>query len=266
MRRRYKKQYKAKRRGGGIFRSKFFWFCFLALVFFGTSVDIFFFSSIFQIGDIKIEGNQKVSLEEIKNIISKNTDKKFGFVETKSIFLAELGEISEEILNEIPKIAKINLTRNFPNTISAQVVERIPVAIFCALEKCFFIDNEGVAFEEAEEIASDMLKIIKADFNGEVKLGEAPIIREQMADILEIASKLKNLKLSASEFLIKSDARFNIKISEAWEIFLNPQKDIDKQLKNLGIILKEKLPAEKRKNLQYIDLRFDRIYIYPEGL
>jgi len=79
-------------------------------------------------------------------------------------------------------------------------------------------------------------------------------------------SKLKNLKLSAGEFLIKSDARFNIKISEGWEIFLNPQKDIDKQLKNLGIILKEKLPIERRKNLQYIDLRFDRIYIYPEGL
>ncbi|KKQ68623.1 MAG: hypothetical protein A2626_02995 [Candidatus Nealsonbacteria bacterium RIFCSPHIGHO2_01_FULL_38_55] len=265
MRKRYKKQYKVRRKGG-IFRSKFFWFCFLALIFFGTGVDVFFFSSIFQVGNIKIEGNQKVSLEEIENIISKNTDKKFVFMETKSIFLTELSEMSEEILREIPKIAKINLTRDFPNTIFAQVVERIPIAIFCDLKKCFFIDNGGVAFEEAREVASDMLKIIKADFSGEMKLGEAPIKKEQIADIFEIFSKLKNLKLSAGEFLIKSDARFNIKISEGWEIFLNPQKDIDKQLKNLGIILKEKLPIERRKNLQYIDLRFDRIYIYPEGL
>ena len=56
-------------------------------------------------------------------------------METKSIFLTELSEMSEEILREIPKIAKINLTRDFPNTIFAQVVERIPIAIFCDLKK-----------------------------------------------------------------------------------------------------------------------------------
>jgi len=278
MRRRHKKQYRAKK-NGGIFRSKIFWFCFLALVFLGTGIDIVFFSSVFQVGNIKIEGNRKVSLEDIKNIISKNTDKKFGFVETKSIFLAELNKISDEILKDMPQIAKVNLIRDFPNTISAQVVERIPVAVFCQLDKCFLIDNTGVVFEETSEIPGDMPKITKVDFSGEinpvrkvaefsngVKLREAVITGEQTTDILKIALQVKNFGLSAAEFSIKSDARIDIRTSEGWEIFINPQKDIDSQLKNLGIILKEKLPTERRKNLQYIDLRFERIYIYPEGL
>jgi len=264
-RRRYKKQYRVKKKGG-IFRSKIFWFCFLALVFFGTGFDIFFFSSVFQVGDIKIQGNQKVSLEDIKNVISKNTDKKIGFVETKSIFLTELNKISDEILKEMPQIAKVNLIRDFPNTISAQVVERIPVAVFCRSDKYFLIDDGGVVFEETSDVSADMPKITKADFSQEIKLGEAVITEEQTANILETASQIKNLGLSPVEFSIKSDARIDIKISEGWEFFINPQKDIDKQLKNLGIILKEKLPIERRKNLQYIDLRFDRIYIFPEGL
>jgi cell division septal protein FtsQ len=265
MRRRYKKQYKAKRRGG-IFRSKFFWFSFLALIFLGTGVDVLFFSSLFQIGNIKVEGNQRVSMEEIKNIISKGADKKFGFVESKSIFLTGLNKISGDILKEIPQIAKINLIRNFPNTISAQVVERIPSAVFCESKKCFLMDNGGVVYEETNEIPANMPRITNADFNKEIELGEAPLTGEQMDYILKIASQIKVFNLSATEFLIKSDTRLNVKTSEGWQIYLNPQKDIDKQLKNLGIILKEKLPIEKRKNLAYIDFRFDRIYIYPEGL
>ncbi len=265
MRRRYKKQYRAKRKNS-IFRSKYFWFCFLALIFLGTGVDVLFFSSFFQIGNIKIEGNEKVSIEEIKNIISRNTDKKFGVVETKSIFLAELDKINNEILKEIPQIAKIKLIRNFPNTISAQVVERIPSAVFCEFKRCFLMDNGGVAYEDIDKIPANMPRITNANFNKEIKLGEKPITDEQMNYVLKIASQIKVFNLSAIEFLVKSNTRLNVRMSDGWQVYLNPQKDIDKQIKNLGIILKEKLPIEKRKNLAYIDLRFDRIYIYPEGL
>jgi len=35
-------------------------------------------------------------------------------------------------------------------------------------------------------------------------------------------------------------------------------------LTELSILLKERIPPEKRRNIEYIDLRFEKIYIFPE--
>ena len=85
-----------------------------------------------------------------------------------------------------------------------------------------------------------------------------------MAKVLEINSQLeKDIKIK--EALLISENRLNIKTLEGWEIYFNPKKDLNWQIEEIKILLEQKISPENRENLEYVDLRFEKIYIYPES-
>lgn len=269
----YKKPRRTKKKKS-IFRFRFFWLGLLFLVILGTVVYFVVFSSIFKIKEIDISGNQKTGFEELKNLISNQIDKNFL---KRSIFLTNLKEINEMLLEKFPQIAKVNLNRKLPNVLAVQIEERNPVAIFSQAlpsfpeenlggqgQNYFYIDKEGIIFEEISEIPQ-MLKIKKSTSAGDLELGKKIIEKELIAQILKINSELKdNLKIPLTEFLIISERRLNAKTSEGWEIYFNPERDLEWQLTQLSVLLKERIPPDKRRNIEYIDLRFEKIYIFPE--
>ncbi|KPJ54864.1 hypothetical protein AMJ49_07350 [Parcubacteria bacterium DG_74_2] len=267
---RFRKPYKIKRKKS-ILKNRFFWIGVLIIV---ISICLFYlicFLDFFQIEKIEIFGEQKVKTENIKNLIEKEISKKILFFPTKSIFLADLDNIQISILEEFPQITKVNLEREFPRVLKVEVIERKPVAVFVNTSQnfedqnqdiFFFIDRAGIIYERvSEEITKDMFGIKNSGLGRESKLGEQIVEREKLAKILEIERKLKNdLKIQINSVEIVSEQRLNIKISEGWEIYFNLQKSLDWQLTELGLILEKKIPLEKREQLEYIDLRFDKIY------
>ncbi len=259
---RYRKPYRIKKKKSFL-KSRFFWF--LIFTFFITA-GIFYltcFSSIFQIKEIKIFGNEKVASEDIKNLIKEKTIEKFLFLESKSIFLINLSEINKTVLKEFPQIFKIDAKRKFPDKILVKIEERKPLAIFCQAENCFFIDAKGIAFE-ATPLREDFIKLKREDFDSEIKIGEEVIKEALISQILDIQSRLKeNLKVFPKEASIISEERLNVKTSENWEIYFNLKEDLNWQLTKLSLVLKERIPPEKRRNLEYIDLRFEKVYIFP---
>ena len=263
----YKKSYRIKKKKSIllIFKSKIFLLFLLFLIISGAIFYFVVFSSFFQIKEIKISGNKKVSVEEIRKNIAEQVNKRIIFFNTKSIFLADLKEINEILLEKFPRIAKIDLDREFPGNLSAQIEERKPVAIFSEIENYFFVDKEGIIFEKISVIDPQILKIKKSALVVDLKLGEEIIEKEQLDKILKINSKLKDdLKIPVEEILAISKKRINAKTSEGWEIYFNPERDLEWQLDELSILLKKRIPPEKRKNIEYIDLRFDKIFIFPE--
>jgi len=82
------------------------------------------------------------------------------------------------------------------------------------------------------------------------------IERDYLEKILKIQKYLfEELKLGTKEFLVFSQ-RLNVKTDEDWEIYFDPRGDLNWQLTKLNSVLKEKIPPEKRKDLEYIELRF----------
>jgi len=255
-----KYHYKAKKQKRKKVSRKFFWFGFLFGAILASAFYFFIFSSVFQIKEIRVSGDMKVPIEELRNIISEKTEKKIAFFNLKNILLTNLEEVNETILKNFPQIAKVTLEKKFPNVLAAQIEERKPAAFFEQDGRCFFIDNEGVIFKEVIGTESKMLKI-KLNSPVALELGNEVIDKEKIGEILEINSKSA---IPLEEILIVSEGRFNAKTQEGWEIYFNPQRDLAWQLEELSILLREKIPPEDRKNLKYIDLRFDKIYIYPE--
>jgi len=102
-----------------------------------------------------------------------------------------------------------------------------------------------------------LLKIQRLNFDREIKLGERIIEKEILSPILEAETKLReDFKIPVKEISIASNERVNFKTSDDWEIYLNPQKDMSWQLTKLKVDLENLIPFERRKDLEYIDLRF----------
>jgi len=258
----FRKPYRVKRKKS-IFRNRFFWLGILILIIFGGFFYSLIYSSTFQIKEIKISGNQKVLTENLQDTIQNQIEKKVLFLPTKSIFLANLNKISETILEKFPQITQINLDRKFPDILIVEIEEREPAAVFCN-DNCFFIDKEGIVFEELDPNVTRKGNVtLKKDIEREINLGEEIIRTEQLSKILEIESQLReNFKIPIKEVLIVSDQRVDFKTVEGWEIYFNPQGDLNWQLTKLRVVLEEEIPPENRQNLEYIELRFGNFAPY----
>ncbi len=291
---RYKKFYRAKKRKSIIrliLYSRVFWLSCLVLIILGVVFYLVIFSSFFQIEEISIRGNKKVSTENLKSIINNRINKKIFFLNSKSIFLANLEEMSKEILEKFPQISDTDLKRDFPDIVTVKIEERKAIGVWCQphtlnaesiesvennTEKVqgqdsnyFYVDKEGIIFEKekGDPVSSQNLRIRNLVSSIEdIQLGKKVIEKEQLNQILKIESKLKNdLKIPLREISIISEKRLNAKTAQGWEIYFNPKKDIDWQLKELDFLLEEKIPPDKRRNIEYVDLRFEKIYVFPEN-
>jgi cell division septal protein FtsQ len=252
------------RRKRQILKSRFFWFSILFLIIFGGIFYFFVLSDFFQIKKIIITGEQKVSTEDIKSVVENELGRKILFFGTKNIFFVNLNKIRENILKKFPQIEEVEVKRGLPDALHLVVIERKEIGIFCRDINCFLLDHEGVIFESASS-ESPLLKFQNQVLNGELDLGKKVIDKGIIDSISEIGSKLReDLKILIEEVSIVSEENIHVKTSESWEIYFNPEKDLDWQMTELAAILENRIPLEKRKNLKYIDLRFDKVYIFPE--
>jgi cell division protein FtsQ len=254
----YRKPYRIKRKKS-ILKNRFFWIFILTLIFFLGLFYLICFADFFQVKKIEVLGNKEVSTKNIKNFTQIKIKKKILFFPTKSIFLVNSNELKKEILKSFPQIADLNLKRKFPDELISKIKEREPAAIFCQVNECFFIDKEGIIFKKIREI-NEYLEIRSLIQKRNLKLGERAVTKEKISKILEIKSKLEDiLKIQIKKADLISEKRLNVKTFEGWDIYFNLKKDLDWQLTKLKAVLDEKIPEEKRKDLEYVDLRFGNL-------
>ena len=255
----YRKPYRIKKKKS-ILKNWFFWSGILILIIFSAVFYLVFFHSFFQIKVIKISGNVKVSTESLENLLNQKINRQILFSSSQSIFLADFDEIKKEILESFPQVAETNLKRKFPDSLLLEIKERKPAAIFYQTDKNFFVDEEGIVFESFDlDLTSQDLITFKKQAEEEVNLGRKIIEREQLSKILEAESKLKNeLKILVKEMLMVSEVRFDAKTLEGFEVYFNFNEDLGWQLTKLKAVLEEEVLPEKRKDLEYIDVRFGK--------
>jgi cell division protein FtsQ len=232
------------------FKKPIFWISiFLILILAGVSYALFF-SNIFKIKEIEISGEERIQKEDFKKFLK---DK----IATKNILLTKLSPIRNEILKNFPQISSIEIKRKFPSTLIFKISERKEVAALCQKEDCYLVDKEGIAFERGGE---GILKIERENFGDGIKPGDRVIEKEILDKILEIS---KRIELGIEKVSIISEDNLHFKTFQGFEIFIDPQKDIDWQITKLKVALENAIPKEKLNELEYIDLRFGN-FAYPK--
>ncbi|MCD6528504.1 FtsQ-type POTRA domain-containing protein, partial [bacterium] len=205
---------------------------------------------------------------ELKNLLEKELEKDFlYFFKRNTFFLINPKKIEQKILKEYPEIKKANLKKKLPRTLILEIQLRKAAGVWCFSEdNCFLIDEKGIIYGEHFPVTlkkrekEDLITIFK--ITKEIKKpGENVISPEKMSQLLKIQNKLKNnLQIEIEKFTLKKSERLDVKTTEGWQVYFDLSGDINLALVKLNLILEKEIPPEERKNLQYIDLRFSKVY------
>lgn len=246
-----------------IFKKLWFWILLLFLIIILSALYFLLFYPGLQIKNIVISGNEKVSTQDLQNIISNYSNtglvKFWNFqIISRSIFLVNTDNLDKEILKQFPIIEKIKIDKNFPQTLMLGVTERKPIGIYCTNGgQCFLIDQNGIIFEKLSTNPENLTIVRQVTENGEVFTGENVVSQNVMDAVYKIQKSLKdNFQIDLKEALVASPVRLNVKTNENWQIYFDLSEgfDINFQITKLNLLLnKQNTPAD-RKNLRYINL------------
>jgi hypothetical protein len=261
----FRKPYRVKRKVP-FYKNRVLVLGFLFSVFSAGVFYLIFLCPIAQIKNIKISGCEKVAIQSLSEQIEKAILGKIGFLNTKSILLANSGEIARGILENFPQIEKAEIKKDFSGGLSVSISERKPSAVFSKDGEYFLMDSTGVIFERIDEAPQNMAIVSNGISTSSAPTkGDQAVPGDIVSWILKLETSMKaGFNLAIEEVNLVSEQRLNIKTSEGWQAYFNLKGDMAWQITELETVLKEKILPAKRKNLEYIDLRFDRIFIYPE--
>lgn len=256
-----KKYYLIKKRRLIIIRKSLFLFLILFFFIFLSTSFFLFFSKKFQIKEIKILGNEQIKTESLERIILNKIRKRFIFFESRSIFLINKKKLTKEVLKKYPEIEKIKIEKEFPRLLIINIKERKPLGLFCQQKECFLIDKNGIIFKKFEKTSKNQIIIrFLNSLNLDKILGKQIINKKIIDRILIIKNNLKdNFQIKIKEVFI-SLPKLEIKTGENWFIYLKLNSNFDLQMTKLNLLLKDEISSQDRKNLEYIDLRFSKVY------
>lgn len=257
----FRKPYRIKKRKA-IFRSRAFWITLLILILSGILIYFVVFSQKFWVKSIRISGNQKVDTSEIESLVKEKINRQLFSFHSQSIFLSDTDDISESLLIKFPQIEKAKIKEEFPDVLLVEITERVPAGVWCYNEDCFSIDKSGVIFEKSIPEATKW--VIRSDNADPLLFPGKKVIDEKIMDsISKIERKLDtDIKVGAKEFVVFNNERINVKTLEGWEIYFSQSGNIDWQLTKLKLVLEKEIPLERRKELEYIELRFGNLAPY----
>jgi len=152
----------------------------------GGVIYLLFFTSIFEIKKVNMEGSYIFSEEEAKNLIGG----------AKYIFSSiELGEWPIEV-------KEVSYERSYlKREVLLKVEEREHYGMWCFSEKCWWFDKQGVIFKEAPLTRGNFIKVIYGD--REIRRGEKIVKEELFINLADILSILERVNLEVDRFEIE---------------------------------------------------------------
>jgi cell division septal protein FtsQ len=214
---------------------------------------------------VEIVGNEKVAANSIKDIVFGNIGRRIFFFNTKSIFFLNLKKAEKILLESFPRISQVDWKKRLLKSLLVKIKERNSAALFCQNDDCFLIDQKGVIFEKSPEAFLNDVIIEQKEETVDLSLGSRVFEDEEMEKILKIKSAMDKLGIALKKIFLVSETRINVKTREGWEVYFNPEKDLGWQITELNVVV-QSIASDKRKKLRYIDLRFNKVYIFPGKL
>ena len=254
-------RFKRKKRRVSFLRQRFFWYgtglLFLLMSLFYAVV----FSSWLNVQEIKFQGTSKILPEHILSLVEDNFWQEFLGIPTNSILLFDIKDMEEKLSFVFPAILRVTVQRSLPQTLVVKVEEREQIVTWCS-STCFAIDAEGVLFKEVEEQG----EYVVLDLNGEATLGQELLKPSLLALLLDFKERFQeageSLQFSTAAFEIGQRKQVEAITQEGWRILLDLKENMEWQQTKLELVLQQKVPQERREELEYIDLRFgDQAYV-----
>lgn len=185
-------------------------------------------------------------------------------------FLYSNSGLEKYLKESFKRIDTINIVRKDFKTLSVDIKERKPVAMWCGdvpsdTEECYFMDQNSTIFAKAPNFSGDAY----FKFYGPVS-GDNPIGREYMASTTEFMEisyfilKTKEILLRPQYMVDKSNGEFSLFIAGEGEVMFDMKAPLSITVQNLEALLRTPalVFASGVLPIEYIDLRYGNKLFY----
>jgi cell division septal protein FtsQ len=211
--------------------------------------------SYFRVVEVEVEGNLQVAARDIRASLGLSPD--------ASILEVDLPSLTRRVLQN-PWIKEASIRRRLPLSLTVQVVERKPEAVFIA-DRRYLLSADGVILAGLESDELPTLPTLRAAGQRRVAIGER-ILSSEMAQGLSVwrqfqmANALKGER--AHEIAITGDGSYVVNLGERMPTIRLRAQDMEGQFRRLGAALATSGQALER--FGEVDLRFrDRVVFTP---
>lgn len=229
---------------------------------------------------ITISGNESIQSEILSQKIYDTVAGNYLYIiPKKNIFLISKSKLEKELKKDFPKLDTVTIKKHPFSRISLVVSERVPEMLYCRTLSegtCFFINKQGILFEEAPHFSSPLYFILSDQTkNTPVVLGESVFGEETLDKVKNLKRELDILGISATSYIHQTDKEDVLTIAHLSSekdytntprIIFKSTQSVSNILSNLTSALNSEKLKESRKNnfkdLDYIDLRFDEKVFY----
>ena len=209
----------------------------------------------FRVAEIHVEGNLQVAAQDIINGL--------GLTPENSILEVDLPALTQRVLQN-PWIKEASVQRRLPLSLTIQVVERMPEAVFIA-DRHYLLSADGVILAELSEDELPTLPTLCAATPGHVAVGERVLTSEMVQGLsvwrqFQLANALQGER--AHEIAIAGDGSYVVNLGQRMPAIRLHAQDLEGQLRRLGAALVASHQSLDR--FADVDLRFrDRVVFGP---
>ncbi len=238
----------------------------------------------FVIVEVQVEGTHIIDPLLVKELVQKDLSGRYLKLFTKSnVLIYPKGKIEKDISNRFPRTESIAIRRVGFRTIVISITERSGSYLYCGEnvpadttklgDNCYFVNNDGLIFDEAPYFSGDVY------FKFYVKVGDgvaSPLQQKVLPDekfkkIIGFIDGLEALGLHAVGVVMSDPILYEFNLARNTnntmpKVLFSSESDLDTIMANLTTAMSKKefkdQIFDKYNSLLYIDLRFKNKVLY----
>lgn len=233
----------------------------VVLLFWGYTL---FATPFFEVQTLTITGISRLPKTDVEKQIEQFFQtRRWGIFSQKNIFILNATAL-RNVFNNDARIAKISIQKNYQaRSLALTIEERVPLYIMSFSDRAFAIDKEGIALIPLSvPVPQGTLPVIMDRRERTGGLGERVVPQNEMELLRTFHDELTRIApFRAVAIGEPSPDAVTFTTEEGWNLYVNIGDSAQAQLKRLRVLLTTKIKPERRKKLDYIDLRFqERVY------
>lgn len=217
--------------------------------------------------DVVVQGNRVVTDEEILSVVDKTLSGAYFFIfpRRSSLIYPERG-LTERIPKELPRIKSVDLVRVDPHTLSVEVHEQQPFALWCkeggeGLRVCYFINGDGFVYAPAPNFTGNVFFHFFGGVRSEDPIGEYTW-GDDFGRLNLLIDSIEDLGMEPVSLMPEGVEDFALVMENGSRVLFGQEQRSSEVIDNLKAVLgSETFNGVSGEDVDYIDLRFgNKVY------
>lgn len=223
-----------------------------AVTFCGGLLWLTFWSSFLSVTTVHIEGGGVSFMDTVQGNAWEFLDMRrlYVFQPARNMVLLDGASLTQHLLAAMPSLASVSVVKDYPHRIVVRVAERIPFGIWCAQDRCQYIDRTGAQWGDAPRSRGTLLLLI------DDQRGDTTFDPRLFAGIIAATDQLPEAGIRIAWVVLPDAAPgdMTIRTDTGFDLRFNAFGDMEDQLTTLAVFLADRI-KDTAFHPQYIDLR-----------